>query len=145
MSRRNKAKEKKKKDPVILALDITILVLFFVMLYVGQKAVFYKMLASESATFAQDTGMMSFELQRGDYGGLVQGRYMNELEGKPEGSGYYYLAEYVEAAFWHKVHEVKGNPVKAQEEERIMRESRVQMKELTVFADEIDKMFIISD
>ena len=140
MSREKGIKEKRKKDPVILVLDITILVLFFVMLYVGQKAVFYKLFAAESGSFSQDTGMMSFELQRGDYAGLVTGKYMNEAEGLTESSGYYPLADYVEAAFWYRVYDVKGNRDKALEEKAVMDQARLDMKDLTVFADEVDKM-----
>ncbi len=140
MSRNNTPKEKKKKDPVILALDISILLLIFVMIYVGQEAAFYKMRAIESSSFSRGTDMISFELQHGDYAGLVWDKYMNEINGNMEAPGYQALAEYTEAAFLYRVFDAKGYTGRAMEQKAVMDQARLDMKDLTVFADEVDKM-----
>ncbi|MBO4809846.1 MAG: hypothetical protein J5537_12485 [Lachnospiraceae bacterium] len=144
MIKENNAKEKKRKDPIIILLDIIIIVLIFVMIYVGRDTLFYKMQANKSSTFSQDVEIMSFELQRGDYAGLIHGKYMNEINGKTETSGYHALADYIEAAFTYKVYDTKGYTEKANKQKAIMDEARVKMKELTIFADKADKMFMIS-
>ena len=135
-------KEKKRKDPIIILLDIIIVALIFVTLYVGQSYVFYKIRMNEE-TFAEDAGKMAFELQRGDYAGLVQGKYMNEFTGNTETTGYHSLANYVEAAFAYKVYDAKNDAAKANEQKAIMDEARVKMEELTIFADKVDKMFMV--
>ena len=135
-------KEKKRKDPVSILLDIIIVALIFVTLYVGQSYVFYKIRMNEE-TFAEDAGKMAFELQRGDYAGLVQGKYMNEFTGNTETTGYHSLANYVEAAFAYKVYDAKNDAAKANEQKAIMDEARVKMEELTIFADKVDKMFMV--
>lgn len=137
-----KIKEKKKKDPVIILLDIVIILLIFAMIYVGQSALFYKIIADEKS-FSQDAELMSFELQKGDYASLIQGKYINEFNGDTETAGYHALGEYVEAAFMYKVYKTKGYTDRANSKKAIMDEARVKMKELTVFADKADKMFMI--
>ncbi len=131
-------KEKKRKDPVIILLDIIIVALIFVTLYVGQSYVFYKIRMNEE-TFVADPDKMAFELQRGDYAGLIQGKYMNEFNGNAETPGYHSLADYVEAAFAYKVYDAKGYTREANEQKAIMDEARVKMEELTIFADKVDK------
>ena len=125
---------------MIRVLDLIIVLLIFVMLFVGQSAAFYKSRA-DKRSFSQDGGMMSFELQQGDYAGLIQGKYINEFNGDTEMTGYNALAEYVEAASLYKVYDAKGYADRANEQKTIMDESRIKMKELTVFADKVDKMF----
>ncbi len=133
-------REKKKKDPVILLLDLLIIVLLFVMLFSGARAYFYRSLTDEHS-FGQDAGMMSFELQRGDYAALIRGRYVNEFNGETEASRYHALADYVEAASMLKVYAAKHDDDRAQQQRAIMTEAREEMGDLTVFADRVDEMF----
>ena len=144
MSKDTNKKVKKKKDPVIILLDIIIIVLIFAMIYVGANALLYREIADRK-TFAQDAKSMSFDIRNGNYAGLIQGKYMNEFYGETEPAGYHALGDYVEAAFFYKVYDTKGYAEKANKQKAIMDESRVKMKELTVFADKADKMFMISE
>jgi hypothetical protein len=84
--------------------------------------------------------MISFELQHGDYAGLVWDKYMNEINGNMEALGYQALAEYTEAAFLYRVFDAKGYTGRAMEQKAVMDQARLDMKDLTVFADEVDKM-----
>ena len=110
----------------------------------GANALLYREIADRK-TFAQDAESMSFDIQNGNYAGLIQGKYMNEFYGETEPTGYHALGDYVEAAFFYKVYDTKGYTEKANKQKAIMDESRVKMKELTVFADKADKMFMISE
>ncbi len=137
----SKDREKKKKDPAILALDLMIVVLIFAIIYNGATAFFYKSRA-DKRSFSQDAGMLSFELERGDYAGFIQGKYINQINGDTEAASYYALADYIEAASMYKVYSAKGYEDRAAEQKAIMDESRENMGELTVFADEVDSMFM---
>lgn len=143
MSKSDKKKEKKEKDPAIKLLDIVIIVLIFVTLYVGQSAAFYKSRADKKS-FSQDAGMMSFELQEGDYAAFIQGKYINEFNGNMEPAGYHSLADYIEAASMYKIYNVRGYTDKADKQRAVMDKARAEMGELTVFADKADKMFGLS-
>lgn len=136
-----KTKEKKPKDPVIIALDVTIVILIIAMIFVGEKAVIYKMVADESSSFAQNASMMSFELQRGDYAGLIQDKYMNEFNGNTKPDAYNSLADYVEASFLYKIYDTKGYRDRAGVQKAAMDKARANMQELEAFADKIDMMF----
>ena len=140
MSRVNTKKEKKPKDPVIIVLDVIIVLLIFVMIFVGAKTAFYKILANESS-FSEDASMMAFELQQGDYAALIQDKYMNEFNGNTKPAAYHALADYVEASFLYKINDTKGYTDRANEQKAAMEESRANMKELEVFADKVDQMF----
>ena len=140
----SKEKKKKEQDPVIKWLDILIIILIFVMLGVGQSAFFYKTRADRKS-YSQDAGMMSFELQKGDYAGLIQGKYINEFNGDTEASGYHSLADYTEAASMYRVYNTKGYADKANKQKVVMDKARTEMGDLTVFADKVDKMFMITD
>ncbi len=140
----SKGNEKKGKDPVIIFLDITIIILIFVMIYFGLTVFFYKSRA-DKRSFSQEPGMMSFELQQGDYNGLIQGKYINEFNGDTEADGYHRLADYVEAASLYRVYDTKGYTDKADRQRAVMEDARIRMGELTVFADKVDKMFGIPE
>ncbi len=134
------SKERKKRDPVILLLDLIIFLMIFVMLAVGFNALFFKNRADERS-FSQDAGMMSFNLQRGDYAALIQGKYINEFNGYTETAMYHALADYIEAASLYKVYAAKKDDVRAEEQKAVMAAARAEMGELTVFADKADEMF----
>ncbi len=134
------SKEKKRKDPVIILLDIVIVALIFAMIYVGQSFIFYLNRMNEDS-FGADAGRMAFDLQRGDYTGFIQSKYMNGFNGDTKNDGYYSLAEYFEASFAYKVYDAKGYTEKANETKSVMERDRAQMGELTVFADKADKLF----
>lgn len=133
------SKNREKKDPVILLLDLVIVALLFVMIYNGATALFYKDIA-DKRSFTQDAGMLSFDLERGDYAGFIQGKYINQINGDTEAVSYYALADYIEAAFMYKVCAAKGYTDRAAGQKTIMDESRAAMGELTVFADKVDEM-----
>lgn len=133
-------KEKKKKDPVIIALDIIILIMIFVVIANGISFFFYRSIADKKS-FTQDADMMSFELQRGDYAGLIQGKYINEINGDTDASEYHALADYIEAASRYKVYDAKKYTKRAEYQKGIMIKARDEMGELRVFADKADKMF----
>ena len=141
MSRVRNKKERKPKDPVIIALDVTIVILIIAMIFVGEKAVIYKLVVDRNASFSQDASMMSFELQRGDYSALIQDKYMNEFNGNTKPGAYNSLADYVEASFLYKIYDTKGYTDRANEQKTACDEARANMKELEVFADKIDTMF----
>ena len=132
-----------KKDPVIIVLDVIIVILIFVMIYVGQSALFYKIRADRDS-FSQDADMMSFELQRGDYAGLIRGKYANEINGDTKSTGYHALADYTEAAFRYRVYDTKGYTGRSKKEKSVMDEKRAAMKELSVYADRVDSMLGIN-
>ncbi|MCR4789012.1 MAG: hypothetical protein K5888_10530 [Lachnospiraceae bacterium] len=138
------SKDKREKDPVITILNIIIILLIFVILYFGQSAFFYRSMA-EKRSFTQDAGHMSYELQNGDYAGLIQGRYVNEFNGNNDPAGYHALAEYIEAASMYRVYRDKGYMERADREKAVMDSSRTKMQELSIFADKADKMFGIAD
>ena len=144
MSRNGKTKEKRKKDPVILLLDGIIIALIFVTLGVGQSALFDKNRA-DRRPFSQDAELMSFELQSGDYAGLIQGSYFNTFGGESEPDSYRHLAEYAEAAFLYRVYHTKGDAGRAEEKRDVMEEARAGMGELTVFADKLDRMIPVTE
>ncbi len=135
-------KTKKKLDPVNILLDLIIIILLFVTLFVGEGYLFYK---SRVATmgFTRDEDRMAYDLEVGDYASLVQGKYMNEFNGKLEGSNYHALADYVEAASMYKIYETTGNKESSHEQELAMRALRVDMGVLNIFADNVDEMFEI--
>ncbi|MCR5508031.1 MAG: hypothetical protein K6F34_05025 [Lachnospiraceae bacterium] len=135
------SKEKKKKDPVVMTLDLVIVILIFVMLGVGIRLLFYKSIAKERSNFSQDAGRMAFDVERNDYASLIRARYMNEFNGY-EATEYHALADYVEAISMYKVYNTMGYADKSEWEKDIMERSRKDMKELTVFADRIDEMFL---
>ena len=140
MSRVNMKREKKPKDPVIIALDVIIILLIFVMIFVGTRVAFYKIIAN-NMSFSEDASMMAFELQRGDYAGLIQDKYMNEFNGYTKPDAYHRLADYVEASFLYRIYDTKGYADRAGEQKTVMDEARADMKELEVFADKVDQMF----
>ena len=126
---------------MIIALDVTIVILMIAMIFVGEKAVIYKLVVDSNASFAQDASMMSFELQRGDYAGLIQDKYMNEFNGNTKPGAYNSLADYVEASFLYKIYDTKGYTDRANKQKNACDEARANMSKLGVFADKIDKMF----
>ena len=134
-------REKKPKDPAIIALDVTIVILLIAMIFVGEKAVIYKLVADDNASFSQNASMMSFELQRGDYAGLIQDKYMNEFNGNTKPDAYNSLADYVEASFLYKIYDTKGYTDRAGVQKAAMDRAHANMQELEVFADKIDRMF----
>ena len=126
---------------MIIALDVTIVILMIAMLFVGEKAVIYKLVVDSNASFAQDASMMSFELQRGDHAALIQDKYMNEFNGNTKPGAYNSLADYVEASFLYKIYDTKGYTDRANKQKDACDEARANMSELGVFADKIDRMF----
>ena len=126
---------------MIIALDVTIVILMIAMLFVGEKAVIYKLVVDSNASFAQDASMMSFELQRGDHAALIQDKYMNEFNGNTKPVAYNSLADYVEASFLYKIYDTKGYTDRANKQKDACDEARANMSELGVFADKIDRMF----
>ncbi|MBR4529638.1 MAG: hypothetical protein IKO80_05075 [Lachnospiraceae bacterium] len=132
-------REKKEKDPVILLLDGIILLLFFVLLVTAGTAAFYRKMA-DKRSFTQDPGMISFELQKGDYAGLIEGKYFNEFNNETESVSYHALADYVEAAFLYRIYDTKGDAERADAQRLLMEESRAAMGELSIFADRADEM-----
>ena len=133
-------KEKKKQDPGITLLDLVIVVLIFVMIYNGFTAWFYKS-RTERRSFSQEASMLAFDIERGDYVSLIQGKYINKFNGETEASEYYALADYIEAVSVYKVYAAKGYTDRASKQRKIMDKSRKEMGDLTVFADKADKMF----
>lgn len=140
-----KDKKKKKFDPVVLLLDLIIIVMFFVMVMIGFNLLFYWEFAKESSTFMQDTDFMSYELQKNNYSGLIQGKYVNEIYGDNTNKSYHALADYVEASSKYKVYIEKGYDDRALEEKKIMDKARKKMGNLTVFADKSDRKFDLDE
>ena len=134
-------KEKKKRDIVVDLLDLVIVVMIFVILSAGYNLWFYITVANESSSFMQDSKMMSFELQNNDYASLIQGKYINEINGSKESKSYQALADYTEAASKYKIYVKKGDNVAAQKQKAIMDKARSEMGKLTIFADNVDDMF----
>ncbi len=133
--------DKRKKDPVIILLDLIIVILIFGLLKAGGSLLFYKSLDGGRSSFEQDAGRMAFDVERNDYASLISGKYINEINGKTDSSGYHALADYVEAASLYKVYETKGYTDRAKQQKAIMDSARSKMGELTVYADKADEMF----
>ncbi|MCR5476367.1 MAG: hypothetical protein K6E92_01935 [Lachnospiraceae bacterium] len=144
MNRKEAKREKGKKDPVIRLLDGIIVVLIFVTLWQVPSAWFYKNRADRNL-FSQDAEIMSFELQKGDYAGLIQGSYFNDFGGDQEPDGYRHLADYAEAAFLYRVYHTMGDSRRADLQKAVMEEARAGMGELTVFADKVDRMIPVTE
>ena len=134
-------KNKKKADIVVNLLDIVIIIMVFVILYVGFSLKISIDFAKESSTFMQDADRMSFELSNNNYALLVQGKYVNEINGNTESEAYHMLANYVEAVSKYKVYEKKGYDERADKQKAIMDDARKKLDKMTIFADRIDKMF----
>ena len=134
-------KEKQKKDPKVMLLDLIIVVMIFVMIAVGVRMLFYLSYAKDHSTFMQDAGMMSFELGRNDYASLIAGKYYNEINGNEDARSYHAFADYVEALSMYKIYDQKGPAAKAEDLKENMERARTEMGELTVFADRVDSMF----
>ena len=135
-----KRKEKKKADWLVICMELVIIVLVFANVLVAFNLYLSVDAAKRFSTFEQDSDIMSYELQNNNYAGLIQGKYMNELNGKNETKSYHALADYVEAATMNKIYVTKGYSVKAGKMQNIMDRSRIDMGNLTVFADKIDRM-----
>lgn len=140
---KNQEKRKQKKDPISVMLNLIIIVLLFVSFKVGGTMLIYMQLDKESSTFSQDANSFSFDLKNNNYASLIQGKYMNEINGKMTSSTYHELADYVEALSLYNVYLEKGYEEKALQQKEIMEESRNNMGALTVYADEVDEMFHI--
>ncbi len=132
---------KKRKDPVVILLDIAIIVMVFVMLAAGIQLLFFMSMAKRSSSFTQDAQEMSFSLSRNDYASLIQAKYINEFNDNTKAGTYNALAEYVEALSLYKVYDKKGYEDRAQEQKMIMEKSRDEMGDLLMFADKADAMF----
>ena len=135
----NKQTDKKRKDPVIIVLDIIIVGLIFVMIYVGMNALFY-MERADKRSFEQDSSGMAFDLQEENYASLIQSRHINEINGNTKPEAYHMLADYVQAAFMYRIYDAKKYADRAALMQSVMDESRDGMGELEVFADKVDKM-----
>jgi len=134
-------KEKKKSDPVIILLDLVIVAMVFVILVTGLRLSFVISHNKRASTFMQEPSMMSFEVSNNNYAGLIQGKYINKFNGDESTASYNALADYVEALSKYKVYIAKGYDEKASEQEKIMARARVEMGDLTIFADKVDVMF----
>lgn len=132
---------KKKIDWLVLLLDALIVVMVFVVLWSGISFFFYWNFSREASTLMQNADMLSYELQNNDYASIIQGRYINEINGKKDAKSYHALAEYTEAASKYKVYVTKGYAEKAGKQRNIMDRSRIEMDKMTIFADKIDKLF----
>ena len=82
-------------------------------------------------------------LERGDYYGLVESKYMNELNGVTAGSDNAYTvpyaaADYYEAAFIYNAYARTGDANKASEYKESMDESRTVLGDYEYIADDID-------
>lgn len=132
------SKTKKKTDPVVVLLDLVIIALIFVMLIVGIEFYFNFSYEKRGGTFMQEANEMAFDLERNNYASLIQGAYMNKINGKTDTAQYHDLAEYTEAAFLYKVYAGKGNAAEAGEQKEIMDRARQDMGSLTIFADRVD-------
>lgn len=137
-------KEKKKADPVVGVLNVVIVIMVFVIIYAAFKFVFYWNFDRTSASFVQSASLMDYELSKNDYSGIIQGKYINEFNGITETKSYHALADYVEAASVYKVYDAKGYHDRASEQKAIMNKARIEMGELTVFADRMDRKFGIN-
>lgn len=137
----SKNKVKKKTDWLVILLDILIVITVFVILWSLTQLAFYWKFSKDSSSFMQDASSMSFELERNDYAALIQGKYINEINGDKKSKSYHALADYIEAASKYKVYSAKGYAEKASKEQNIMDRSRIEMDRLTIFADRVDKLF----
>ncbi|MCQ2540062.1 MAG: hypothetical protein MJ114_06385 [Acetatifactor sp.] len=132
------SKTKKKTDPVVVLLDLVIIALIFVMLIVGIEFYFNFSYEKRGGTFMQEAKEMAFDLERNNYASLIQGAYMNKINGKTDTAQYHELAEYTEAAFLYKVYEGKGKAAETAAQKEIMDRARQNMGSLTIFADRVD-------
>lgn len=135
------SKKKRKSDPIILLLNAIIIILVIVMLIVGIFFIEAKKRSKELYSFTADSGMLAFLLEKGDYGGFIQGIHVDELNGIKVAEGYCALSDYIEATSMYKVYVYKKYDRKAHEQKTIMDNARGQMGGLTVYADRIDEMF----
>lgn len=83
------------------------------------------------------------KLERGDYSGLVEDKYFNELSGVTviSDSSYkipYAAADYYEAAFIYNACERTGDSTKALQYKKVMDEARTVLGDYEYLADEID-------
>lgn len=139
------SKEKKKKrDWLLILLDFIIVVMVFVIVDAAFMLYLSVDFAKNSTSFGQNADLMSYELSTNNYAGMIQGRYINEFNGEKGTKSYCALAEYVEAASKYKVYVAKGKADKAGIEKATMISSREEMKELTIFADRIDRIFEVN-
>lgn len=138
-------RNKEKRDLIINILDAIIILMVFVIIGFGYNLSFYLKAAKTFATFEQDAKELSYQLEKNDYAYLIQGKYINEINGNEKNKSYHELAEYVEAVSKYKVYSAKGYADRADMELAIMDESRKAMGDLTIFADRIDRMFKIKD
>ena len=134
-------KEKKKSDPVLLLLDLIIIIMVFVIIAAGFDMYIYIDRTNRSGTHIQDAGLMAFELDNDDFDSLIEGKYINQINGYNKAESYHALADYVEALFDHKIYAAKGYEVRAKEQEIKMKKALDEMGELTVFAKKADQMF----
>ena len=135
------SKEKKKKDPVVLLLDIIIIAMIFGMITLGVNLSHYiGRLGPSTGNLMKDANIMAYVLEKNDYASLIQGAYVNEINNYHETAQYHELAKYTEAAFFFKVYDAKGKKTEADEQKDIMDSSRENMGSLTVFADKVDRM-----
>ncbi len=135
------SKTKEKKDSLTIILDIIIIAMVFVVIGVGYRLYYHYSFAKDASNFMQDSHSMAFELERNDYATLIQGKYINEINGDTSSKDYHALADYVEAAFNHKIYEGMGYTEKAHDQKEIMNESLEDMGSLTIFAEQADEMF----
>ncbi len=82
-------------------------------------------------------------LEKGDYSGLVESKYLNELGGftAKTDSAYtvpYAATDYYEAAFSYNAYARTGDTDRASEYKKVMDESRETLGEYSYLADEID-------
>ncbi len=131
-------KEKKRKDPVVILLDVIILAMTYVIILLGIKLYENKNFEKQAGNFMQDANEMSFELEKNDYATLIQGMYVNQINNYTEPAQYHELAKYTEAAVLYKVYEEVGKDVKAREQKTIMDDAILAMGSLRVFANKVD-------
>ncbi|MCR4807489.1 MAG: hypothetical protein K5857_07415 [Lachnospiraceae bacterium] len=82
-------------------------------------------------------------LEKGDYSGLVESKYLNEYIGATAGSDSAYkvpyaATDYYEAALTYNAYARTGDTGKASEYKKVMDESRKSLGEYEYLADEID-------
>lgn len=137
------SKTKKKKDWVVSLLDSIIVLLLFLMIYVGTNLLFEMKVEKDLLYLQQDAAMLSYELSNEDYARIIQGRYLNEINGEKGNAMFHALADYVEASSKYKIYAEKGYTDRAQEQKEIMDQAYKSMGDLVIYTKKIDAMFAV--
>lgn len=132
---------KKKKDPIVFILDLIIVAMSFALIIIGIFLWAERSRAKKYETFMQDASRMTYDLKKNDYASLIQGKYVNEINGYTETKSYHCLADYAEVSVLYRIYAKSGDEEKAVQLKDRMNSLREEMGSLSVYANQVDAMF----